>query len=665
MNHYKLNWKRQQSDERDVISKRHLTAPFELPDEYKLEFEVPVYDQKNIGSCHDDITEVLTSDGWKLFKDCDSNDLLATVDPITKKIYFENPVRFVEYDYDGEMICATHQNLDFKVTPDHKMLVRTFNSSTGTLNEEYTFVPAGELGWYLGLMNSVESVGTNVTETYIIPGDPNSKHSIHKNDIVVPKDLFLQFLGIYLAEGTMLKKSHSGYGFQIAAVKSREREYVLNLLKSLNLNPTILKDRFTFRNKLWYNEFERLGLLGVKSFDKFIPEFVFNCDANQIKNLLYGHFMGDGSKSELENNVSHYTSSNKLATGLQRLILLSGGWGGLYSRGPRSSFMKDGCVVNGVHPEYRVSCWGSKSLSIDKKDYVYTEYYNGKVYCAEVPSYHTLITRRNNKILISGNCTANSGCLCYRYEYKQSKGDFKFDPSRLFLYYNTREIEGTVNEDSGAYIRDVFKALNKKGLCEEIYFPYIESTFANQPTTQAYANGMKYQTLKYAAVPQFETTIKQTLLSGAAISFGFDVYESFFDETKWNGSTMPIPKKGERMSGGHAVTLIGYSDVKNAFLVQNSWGENWGDNGKFWMPYSFLLNRDHCSDFWCIEEINVLSDEIPIADLTQQIASMFTKDIILDMSKSTIVYLANKVKLKLTGMLRSKLAKQLSNYLYK
>jgi len=169
-----------------------------------------------------------------------------------------------------------------------------------------------------------------------------------------------------------------------------------------------------------------------------------------------------------------------------------------------------------------------------------------------------------------GSCTSNSGCLCYKFEAFQLNKSI--EPSRLFLYYNTREIEGTVNEDSGAYIRDVFKALNKRGLCEEKYFPYVESTFKNKPSQEAYDNGLKYQTVKYTAVPKDLTQIKQTIYSGAVVSFGFTVYSSFFGS--WDRSTgvMPIPKKGERIEGGHATSLIGWFDSKKCFIVQNSWG---------------------------------------------------------------------------------------------
>lgn len=242
-----------------------------------------------------------------------------------------------------------------------------------------------------------------------------------------------------------------------------------------------------------------------------------------------------------------------------------------------------------------------------------------------------------------GSCTANSGCSCYKYESLQLGK--QLEPSRLFLYYNTREIEGTPNEDSGCYIRDVFKALNKRGLCEEKYFPYIESTFANKPTQEAYSNGLKYQTVRYTAVPKNLTQIKQTLFSGAAVSFGFLVYSSFFSNWK---DTMPIPRKGERIEGGHAVSLIGYSDIKKCFLVQNSWGTGWGNQGLFWMPYDFFMSND-TDDYWCIDEIKIEDQPAPPQPPTgfkQGLKNVLTKPDLIKMSEPLIVKMGKELGIK-------------------
>ena len=204
-----------------------------------------------------------------------------------------------------------------------------------------------------------------------------------------------------------------------------------------------------------------------------------------------------------------------------------------------------------------------------------------------------------------GSCVANSACACYRYESAQVLNNFEFDPSRLFVYYNARSIQGWENEDSGSYIRDGFKALNKWGLAKESIWPYITKDFAKKPTPEVYTDGLNNITIKYGTVNQSESAIKQTLMSGAAVSFGFNVYSSFFGNWEKTTGIMPIPKPNEYLEGGHAVTIIGWDDSKKSFLIQNSWGLDWGLQGKFWMPYSFLLNSNEADDFWCIEEIKI------------------------------------------------------------
>ena len=59
------------------------------------------------------------------------------------------------------------------------------------------------------------------------------------------------------------------------------------------------------------------------------------------------------------------------------------------------------------------------------------------------------------------------------------------DLSRIFIYYNERVIEHTVNEDSGAMIRDGIKTLAKQGVCTEKRWPYNIKVFTKKPTPAA------------------------------------------------------------------------------------------------------------------------------------------------------------------------------------
>jgi C1A family cysteine protease len=70
-----------------------------------------------------------------------------------------------------------------------------------------------------------------------------------------------------------------------------------------------------------------------------------------------------------------------------------------------------------------------------------------------------------------GSCTANA--LCGLRQYYAMKHNDKTALSRLYLYWHERELEGTVYEDSGAYLRDGMKVLKKLGVCPEKHFPYV------------------------------------------------------------------------------------------------------------------------------------------------------------------------------------------------
>ena len=59
-----------------------------------------------------------------------------------------------------------------------------------------------------------------------------------------------------------------------------------------------------------------------------------------------------------------------------------------------------------------------------------------------------------------GSCTANAIAAAYEFDMMKQNEDNIFTPSRLFIYYNERDMENTVNSDSGAQIRDGIKSIN-------------------------------------------------------------------------------------------------------------------------------------------------------------------------------------------------------------
>ena len=207
-----------------------------------------------------------------------------------------------------------------------------------------------------------------------------------------------------------------------------------------------------------------------------------------------------------------------------------------------------------------------------------------------------------------GSCTANSLAGLYTYRYNMEKGivtnaeDYdptdEFLPSRLFIYYNERNMEGTTKTDSGAEIKDGITTLKKLGVCSESMWPYDISKFTDKPSTECYTDAITHhKSLKQHRVVKTLDSLKGCLDMGEVFSFGFVVFESFENSAKWNGAIMPMPEGGEKILGGHAVLCIGYDDNKQAFIVRNSWGKSWGDNGNFYMPYEFMIGTFNTCDF--------------------------------------------------------------------
>jgi C1A family cysteine protease len=198
-----------------------------------------------------------------------------------------------------------------------------------------------------------------------------------------------------------------------------------------------------------------------------------------------------------------------------------------------------------------------------------------------------------------GSCTANALAGAFEFEQMKQKEKY-FIPSRLFIYYNERSIEGTINSDSGAAIRDGIKTLVKDGVCPESLWKYKINKFRKKPCRSCYRKALKNQVLEYLSITHSITDIKQCLALGYPVVFGFTVYELFMSEEVAKTGIAPIPQPNESAEGGHAIMCVGYDDTKNALIIRNSWGTGWGLNGYFYMPYEYITRPNLAADFWTI-----------------------------------------------------------------
>ena len=199
-----------------------------------------------------------------------------------------------------------------------------------------------------------------------------------------------------------------------------------------------------------------------------------------------------------------------------------------------------------------------------------------------------------------GSCTGNGIAGAHQFDQMKQGGPKPFAPSRLFIYYNERVMEGTVQSDAGAQIRDGIKSVAKQGVCPETEWPYNVGQFATKPSAQAFTDAAKYKAVQYQRVPRILSQMKGCLASGFPWVLGFTVYDSFESQQVAQSGVVPMPGPTEKVLGGHCVVAVGYDDSKQAFIMRNSWGTGWGMNGYFTMPYAYLLDVNLSDDFWTI-----------------------------------------------------------------
>jgi len=173
--------------------------------------------------------------------------------------------------------------------------------------------------------------------------------------------------------------------------------------------------------------------------------------------------------------------------------------------------------------------------------------------------------------------------------------------SRLFIYYNERNAEGTAGSDSGGQLRDGIKMLHQFGVCREELWPYDESKALIKPDQAAYDDGVKHTISVYARVVGLDS-LRAALAQGNPVVFGFTVFQEFESDIVASSGMVPMPTYSSIPVGGHAVLAVGYDDVHRHVIVRNSWGADWGDKGYFYLPYEYITNPNLAEDFWLVRK---------------------------------------------------------------
>jgi hypothetical protein len=166
------------------------------------------------------------------------------------------------------------------------------------------------------------------------------------------------------------------------------------------------------------------------------------------------------------------------------------------------------------------------------------------------------------------------------------------------LYVEELIADGSFPKDEGAMPRTGCQVLTAKGCCEASLYPYVAGKFT-PPTAEQARNALEYKTGAYhriGSLPDFLSCLADP--TPWPVLVGFAVCESFMSHQVAEAGFMPTPKPDEGQQGGHEVLCLGYDFPKQLALMQNSWGDGWGQRGYFWMPFDVISSSD--TDLWMV-----------------------------------------------------------------
>ena len=253
--------------------------------------------------------------------------------------------------------------------------------------------------------------------------------------------------------------------------------------------------------------------------------------------------------------------------------------------------------VSKIIPTFDIPKYHWVKDKVDTRDHPYQLTNKTQSNIVDLRQYCSLIENQGNL----GSCTGQA--IAGAIELLHKRQNRTLDISRLFIYYYERVLIGTVNYDSGAYIRDGIKVCYKYGAPTENLWPYNIRKFRTVPQKTALIDAAKRKVTSYQRAADFNQVI-DAITSGYPVTIGFSVYSSFDSPTVARTGIMPYPNVNkEKLLGGHAVLLVGYNKNNNTFIARNSWGTRWGDQGYFYMPFQVIQNNRMSSDFWVVKSI--------------------------------------------------------------
>ncbi len=401
------------------------------------------------GSCYDDQTEILTENGFKLFKDLEPQEKVACLNVETNKTEFHEPLGYIKEEYKGEVYCADKNMLNFVVTPNHNMYVSEVkNLSTKILDFKLNSAE-NVYGKDLHFKKDIDWDGEK-KEFMIIPAFKDSSLEKYQEDLKLPMDLWLKFFGFWMAEGWTSKTTKL---YQTGVCQIKDNGILEEMYKTLcefGLNPTYTKDGNQIRvfDKRIWNYLKQFGY----SYEKFIPKEIKGLCKEQLEIFLKYFAIGDGCE-EKSGRIRLFTSSKQLANDLNEITLKLGTVSSVKNRGMRKNTIKKirGREIFQKHDAFVVSMGASgvrnRKTPLLRKEDIFKKNYEGFIYCVNVPG-NVIYIRRNGKGMWCGNShLLDLKLMENSFNLLHSNEELKDKYQTILSGFDVRGIITQINED--------------------------------------------------------------------------------------------------------------------------------------------------------------------------------------------------------------------------
>ncbi len=354
--------------------------------------------------CYSEDTEFLTNDGWKKFDDIIDKDLLATFHPEKFTLEYHNYIERFDSLYTGNMYNITGHHTDVNVTANHKMFVRSYSRTTKQLGD-WNFVEAAMLP---ETFDSLHTINPKLNRQKLPTSNGFNMYILDYVDMLN----YMRIMGWYISDGTCSINDDGSVKHIMISQSKPQSKLTQNLNRQRNLDKIRCTEyvyeasgiaqypehRWIFPSnisQLLYND------CGHKSEHKRIPNWAFLLTKREMTTLLIALLQGDGTKKNHQDHTYvYYTINSELADDVQRLAFLCGYETSKWGPYDINSTFDTTNQIYQVHINMR-----AKQTKRHTRNQTVTKTWvdRQRIVCFMVKN-HTLVTRRNGKIALHGNC---------------------------------------------------------------------------------------------------------------------------------------------------------------------------------------------------------------------------------------------------------------------